>query len=72
VSRLGFEASDEGLNVIWIDDDKKHMNVGSFNDDVADSNWMKSFGTSEAALYDRLTKRVSEEQKPLFETERAE
>ncbi len=60
------------MNIVGIDHHKDDVDVGSLNDKVADSDRMKYQCSSQTALYDRLAQRVSKEQKPLFQTKRAE
>jgi hypothetical protein len=61
----------ERLNMVGIDHHENEMNVRRLHDHVTDPNRIHSACGSEAALYDRLTQGIGQQQQSLLEAKGA-
>jgi hypothetical protein len=63
---LGFKVPEEGRDIIRVIDHDEEMDVVCLYQESTDLNRIKELSSSEAALDDRLTEWVAQEEQPLF------
>jgi hypothetical protein len=71
MSALGLKVPEEGSDIIRVIDHDEEMDVISLNQESTDLNRIKELSSSEAALDDRLTEWVAQEEQPLLYTKGA-
>jgi hypothetical protein len=63
---LGLKVPEEGRDIIRVIDHDEEVDVISLNQESTDLNRIKELSSSEAALDDRLTEWVAQEEQPLL------
>lgn len=67
MSRLGFKGAHEVSDIVWIVNHEQHMDVGGFDQEMANVHWVEGLSTRKAAFYDRFAERIAEQQQPFFD-----